>query len=423
MKTDENDGKQMVEFVAQICEKFPDRYSGTESEHQAQLWIKEQLDEFCDETFVDPFEVRPGLYPVGLVKVAAFFLAVAPIFVPFRFPYTILPFLLSAFGFTVLLTHLFGQQEWVGFLFPKAISHNAFGIVKPTGEVKWRVVVEGHTDAAVQMHMVEFEGKPPLWKFFFGIVHIFLTPVISLVKFFTQWLDPPHVYWEWGPLAWTTVDFFYFVPFVVTYPLFFWVVRGFTGDKIVPGANDNLSGAAVAVWLGKYFSNPEHRLRNVELWVGSQGSEETGDQGARAFVEKYGPKGVLDNAYALVPDSAGAGERMLLVRRDRMHGVTHQAEILERIQKAHGEAQSEWPDILPMEVDDLPFGSSDACRYIKAGYKASMLIVTLKDSKKPVHWHSIDDSPENLDPKVLRSVLETYVRFVENLDKEFDERD
>lgn len=418
MKTTKADGNEMVAFTRHICDEFGTRYSGSPGELHAQQWVRGQLDEFCDETHLDAFEVRPGMYPMGLIKTAAACIALAPPFVALHGLLALLAVAWVGLGLVVLVSHLMFLQEWIRPLFKRATSHNAFGVVKPTGEVRRRVIFEGHTDAAKQMRMAEFEGKPPLGKFFVGLSLIFYTPVLAVVKTVASLAGTTRVFGTWGPFTWTTVDFVFFVPLVAMYPLFFFVVRGFTGDRIAPGANDNLSGAALSVAIGRYFADPARRLQHVELWVGSTGSEEIGDQGAKAFVEKYGPRGLLDDALVLTPDSAGAGARIMLVHHDKFHRAVYSRAIVDRLQRAHARVAEEWPDVVPCFVADLPFGSTDACRYVHAGYEAEGFVVVGTESKKPANWHSPADTPDNLDPAVLRGVLEMCLRFVEDVDAE-----
>ncbi|MFX1298629.1 MAG: M28 family peptidase, partial [Promethearchaeota archaeon] len=184
-------------------------------------------------------------------------------------------------------------------------------------------------------------------------------------------------------------------------------------------ANDNLAASAISAAIGKYLS--KNRPRNIEVWVGSQGSEEVGDQGARAFVKKYGKeKGLLDNAYAVVLDACGEGSEIFLIHKDTMHHATYSMEIIERIQKAHAMLKKEKPDIIDIDVGRIPLGSSDACRYIHAGYKAATIIVRDAALKKPRYWHSVEDIPENLDKGVLHTILEICLNFVEIVDQEYD---
>ena len=76
-----------------------------------------------------------------------------------------------------------------------------------------------------------------------------------------------------------------------------------------------------------------------------------------------------------------------------------------------------------IEKGKLPIlGSSDACMYIRGGYKASFIIVNEGEgNKKPAHWHSMTDTYDKIDKKVLKDVIGVTLNFVKIVDDEYDE--
>ena len=131
MKIDDTYSDYMYNFVDTICKKFGPRYSCSKAEKDANLWIKEELEKYCDETLIDEFETYPALYPQGLLKVAGTLCAVSVIFMPLMFPLPILSSIFIFFGLFVLYTELVLMKEWIRFLFKKGTSSNVFGIIKP----------------------------------------------------------------------------------------------------------------------------------------------------------------------------------------------------------------------------------------------------------------------------------------------------
>ncbi len=418
MRIDNTYSDYMYNFVNTICKKFGPRYSCSKAEKDANLWIKGELEKFCNETFIDEFETYPSLYPQGLLKVAGTLCAISVIFMPLVFPFPILSSIFIFFGLFVLYTELVLMKEWIKILFKKGTSSNVFGIIKPKGDVKFRIIFEGHSDSAKQMKIATYKKKPPLIKIILGIYFLFHTIIFSIWKFLAQiFYGPTIVLIGWGFFSFTIIDLFYFIPLIVIYPLFIWVVRGFLGKTVVPGANDNLAASAVAAAVGKYLS--QNRPKNVEVWVGSQGSEEVGDKGAKAFVEKYGKLGILDNAYALILEECGDGEEILAVLKD-MHKAVYDKEIIEKIQSVHAKIKKDNPDLLPLRTGRLIIGSSDACRYIHKGYKAAVIMGTEKGKNKAPHWHSPDDTPENIKKEIQMTFLEICLEFVKLIDNEFN---
>ena len=218
-------------------------------------------------------------------------------------------------------------------------------------------------------------------------------------------------------ISWTIIDLVYFLSFIVIYPFFIWILKGFLGKTVVLGANDNLSATAVALAIGKYLS--QNRPKNVEVWVGSQGSEEVGDKGAGAFVKKYGVLGKLDDSFTVVLECCGAAEAIAIIERD-MHRATYDEEINKLLTQAYNETKSTNPDILDLRTVNLKIGACDACKYIHGGYQASAIFGVEKVKNRAVNWHSIKDAPENIEKKVLLDFLKISLKFVDIVDNKFN---
>jgi len=418
MKTDESYSDYMFNFIDTICTEFGPRYSCSESEKNANIWIKEELDQFCDETFIDEFETRPAMYPQGFTKVAGILVGISPLFMPLIFPLPVISLILVILGITVLYSELFLMKGWIGFLFKVKESSNVFGIIKPTGEVKFRIIFEGHTDSAKEMNIASYKLRARQLIGRVGLYFLIHTIIFSLWKFITQLVSGPSiVILNWGVVSITVLDLIYFIPLVIIYPFFILLLKGFLGKTVVLGANDNLSATAVAVAIGKHLS--ENRPKNVEVWIGSQGSEEVGDRGAEAFVEKYGKLGVLDNSYTVVLECCGAAEDMFLIEKD-MHQAVYDTEINSMLLQAHKEAKIENPDLLNIRTGSLKIGACDACRYIHKGFKAAALMGMEHIKNKAVNWHSLNDAPENIDKEILRDFLDVSLKFVDIVDNKYN---
>lgn len=404
-------------FIKDIEEKFGPRFSCSEAEKNANLWIKDEFDNYCNETHYEEFETHPNLYPQGFVKIVGFLAGISFIFIPLIFPLPIIPTLLIVFGLYVIYSHLFKLKRWMNIFFKKGTSSNAWGRIKPTGEVKWRIVFEGHTDSAKQMRMGE-KVKPNPIPLIIGFGYVVMTLVISVLKFLSVLIGGTSaILYDFGVIQWTLIDTIYFISLILLYPFFIFLIRSFTGKTVVPGAADNLSGSAVSAAVGKYFS--KKRLKNVELIIGSMGSEEEGDRGAKDFVERHGD--LLGNSYAFIIETIGQGDRMYIVEKDfHTFGKDYSPEIIERIEKAHELYKKEDPSVIYLERGGVPIGSSDACMYLNAGFLAAFIIVISKETRKPRYWHSVEDTWKNIDKKVLKDTIGVCLKFVELVDKEHD---
>jgi hypothetical protein len=408
----------MLDTIDSICKKFGPRYSCSQAEKDANLWIKEELDNFSDETFIDEFETRPAMYPQGFIKIAGILGGISPIFMIFQFPFPILSAVLVFLGLWVLYSEMMLMKGWISPFFKKKVSSNVFGIIKPTGEVKFRIIFEGHTDSAKEMNIASYPPKLRKWIAIIGVYFLVHTIIFSIWKFIVQIVgDPILIIYASEIILWTFIDLVYFLSLIIIFPFFLWILKGFLGKTVVLGANDNLAGSAVSLAIGKFLSN--NRPRNVEVWVGSQGSEEVGDKGAAAFVKKYGEQGLLDNSYTVVLECCGAAEAIAIIEKD-MHRAVYDEEVNKKIEEAYNATTAETPDILKLKRVKLKIGACDACKYIHDGYKASAIFGVEEKKNKAVNWHSVKDAPENIDKKVLKDFLEVCIAFVDIVDKKFD---
>ncbi|MGV9202866.1 MAG: M28 family peptidase [Promethearchaeia archaeon] len=408
------------DFIKEICQKFGPRYSSSPEERAANEWIKEEISQYSDEVNLEEFETNPNLYPQGVFKVTGLLAGISWIFMPFPFPFPLISGILIVLGLFVLVTELMMLKRWISPFFKKGVSSNIWARIKPTTKVKFRIIFEGHTDSAKMMRVVNENADPPMLLLGFGLIYIFYTFIISIVKFITQIIGGNSInLFEYGLIHWTVFDWIYFIPWVVLFPSFLYLIYGVTGNEVVEGANDNISGSAVSAAVGKYFY--ENRPQNVELIVGSMGSEEIGDRGAKAFVDKHGD--LLEDSYGFIVDSAGAGDKIYIVEKDTMHLTKYSPEVVQRIEKAYELYKQKNPDAMLCERGGIPLGSSDACMYSKAGYKASFIITIGKKNKKPPNWHSLTDTWQEIDKKVLKDIIGICVNFVELVDEEMEDHE
>jgi len=421
MKVDDSLSNYAYDFIKKICVKFGPRYSSSDAEKEANLWIKEEFNDYCDETYVEEFKTNPNLYPQGIIKMCGFLGGMSFLFMPLMFPFSILSAVCIFLLIFVLYSELFLIKRWIKIFFKKGTSSNVWGRIKPSGPVKFRIILEGHTDSAKMMRLVNGNKEPPMKIFAIGILYLLFTLIMSILKFILQLLIRDSLILAAplsGLIQWTVIDWIYFVPWLFLFPCFLYLLYGLTGKAVVDGANDNLSGSAVAAAVGKYYSS--NRLKNVELIIASMGSEEIGDQGAKAWVDKHGD--LLKNAYAYVIDSAGAGKELFIIRKDGMHRVIYTSEVIERMNKAYELHKQEYPDAISLGEGNISIGSSDACMYIRGGFKSAFIIVHEGDGlKKPPHWHSMTDQFTEIDKKVLRDTIGMALNFVKLVDEEYDE--
>ena len=70
-----------------------------------------------------------------------------------------------------------------------------------------------------------------------------------------------------------------------------------------------------------------------------------------------------------------------------------------------------------MRIGRLVIGSSDANIYTKKGYEAAFIIILDKNTKhRPVQWHTINDTLEFIDKKILQDIIGISICFVQEIE-------
>jgi hypothetical protein len=421
-------GEYATTYTKHICDQFGPRITCSPSEKAAAEETQKILSKICDETALDSFSCFPDLYPGGFIKMCAVCIFFGWIFfftpAPWCFIAAITPFL----GVFIMWASFFLMKEWFAFPFKRGTSQNATGRIFPRDETnkpvpgKIKIVVCGHLDSAYQMKITDY-GDNIYQMALPGVAYIAAQLLLGIAKGIWGLVRPGIYFVQWGPFAISFLDVIFLIVSIIGIPLLIRLVGGLVGGKPVLGANDNLSAVGVAIALGNYFSQPEHRLKNIELWVGGFGSEECGERGAHAFVKKYGHLGLLDNAHALIPDSAGAGDRLAIITHEKVHYAHHDLEVCLRLNAGYEQyiAEDHIESPIPCKIRALPFAASDAGRFSLAGYRATAILGFDGALSKPKNWHHEEDSPQNLDLPMMTAVFGMIKHYILQLEHELSQ--
>ena len=411
--------KYAYDFIKTICEEIGPRYSCSKEEREANEWIYSELKSFSDEANIEEFTTHPKIYPQGILKTLFIFGLIAFLFIPLPFPYSIFS---SVAVFLGVMVYVLELMLIVGILkpfFKKGISTNVYGRIRPKSEIKCRVILDGHTDSAIEMKTAAMGTKKPvitLVAFIISIIYLVYTFIFPIIKISIQATSPTdYILYKLSIIEWTSLDWYYYIPNVFSIIIYIIVFLGFMGNTVVMGANDNLSGTAVAIAIGRYFS--KNKLNNVELIIVSTGSEEVGERGAKNLVKRH-PE-LFEDSLSLVFECIGAGEEILIIKYDFMHLTKYSNSVITRLEKAHKLYSKNNPNTLPIRTGNLLLGSSNANIYRKAGYDATFIINLDETRKKPANWHSCEDTLENIDQSVLREMIGLSIAFVNLIDDEF----
>ena len=101
-----------------------------------------------------------------------------------------------------------------------------------------------------------------------------------------------------------------------------------------------------------------------------------------------------------------------------MHLATYSQKVIENLKKGYNKYKESNNDVIPMRVGKLVLGSSDANIYVKKGHDAAFIIILDKDTKhKPSQWHTINDTLEFIDPKILENIIGISIHFVKTIEE------
>jgi len=386
-----------MDGIRHVIESFGPREPGGEGETRAQAHFAGLLKPWADEIRTEPFAVRPPAL-MGFMPVAGA-LFFAAILAYWLFPALALLFTAGALLVVVLQFVLY--RQFLDPLFPARVSHNVVATRRAAGERKRRIIVSGHADAAYE------------WTFsYYGGVGLLKLAIVSmlLAGVFKVGLDVACVLLN-GPLAaprgiwralgyaqWACAPFFAGMCFFSNF------------RRVVPGANDNLTGAFAAVSVLKYLHETNTRFEHTEVSCVITGSEEAGLRGAKAYARAHGEElRGGENAF-LALETFRDLKHMAVYRRDMSGVVRNDARVCALLQRAGRECGLDLP------LATIYLGSSDAAAVSQAGVPAAALAAM--DPAPPRYYHTRLDDADNLDRECIAQAVRVSVAAVEQFDRE-----
>ena len=386
-----------VATIRHVIETFGPRAPGSQAEREAQEFLKGELETCTDGAVeIEPFDVHQKAF-MGFVPVAAGLMLLGVVL------YWILPWgalACSAAAAVVVLFEFVMYKRFLDPLFPKQVSHNVVGIRKPSGDMKRRLILCGHCDAAYE------------WRYALSSVGLLKLVVLmgtasalsklvldaGLVAFNPWWEGGYHGLWLW-------VGIFQFCLTPAFVALLFFTDFSVT----VPGANDDLTGALVTVATAKYLKEAGIAFEHTELRFLITGSEEAGLRGAKAYTERHRQELTEIETVFLALETFRDLEHLAVCRRDMSGTVRHDPRVCTLLHEAGKRCGRN----LISEV--IYLGSSDAAAFTQAGIPASALAGM--DPAPPQYYHTRLDDADNLNPDCIRAALAVALEAVKLYDE------
>lgn len=270
--------------VRYICERFKNRSAGSHSEKECQSYFAKQLKPWADNVHIESFSLNPKAY-LGWIIIACILsiLSIASFWVSSLSESLIFPIVSALFVFLALSLGVFELllgRKYIDFLFPKATSHNVIATRKSQDPPKKRIILGGHADAAYEMTYSLHGRKKVIFPIIFGFITGLIT--ISICSGALLIASLIHGYQAIADI-WSLIGIveLCFIPFFI---LMLWFINW---NRVVDGANDNLSGCLTSMAILKQFAEKDIRFKETEICCLITGSEEAGLRGSLAFAKRH----------------------------------------------------------------------------------------------------------------------------------------
>ncbi|MBQ9227682.1 MAG: M20/M25/M40 family metallo-hydrolase [Eubacterium sp.] len=394
-----------VEEITALCNDVGPRRPGSPEELKAQQHMQDVMEQYSDETRIESFT----LHRQGFMGFIPFTVACGVISVFLNwFVSPVAAFILCVLAFVPLLFEFLMYKEFDDFLFPKQTSHNMIATRKPTGEVKKRIVLVGHSDSQFEWKLNYLLGglQAKLFVEIPAVVGLVIQTIYALVCLIVAHGGAARTIQN--NARWFFILFFVvsivMIPFEISF-IFFQ-----SWHDSVPGASDNLSGCYTAIGAVKALDEAGVKFENTEVVVVCSGSEEAGLRGAKAFSKKH-EKELKEIPTAVVAlDTFRDLEDMAIYDRDLSGTVQHDWGVKHLLKNAAANCGYDLP------FESIYIGGSDAAAFTQRKIPASCLAAMNPDP--PRYYHTRLDTPENMRPEAITAGLEIVIETLCMYDKE-----
>lgn len=398
--------KYMVDEITHIIKTFKKRDPGSEGELEACEYMAEVLkkDCGCDSAEIEGFKENPGSF-FGWIYFTITFVLIS---IALYFVFPLASVILISFGLFIALMQFGFYKKFVDKAFKEKTGHNVTAVKKPTGEVKRRLVFNGHPDAAWEWPVnyalggVGFESHAIICAV--GAVYYIVISIIYIAKHGLMGLllntDAATSEWFIKCALWGLL----FVPFEIGL-YFMWNER-----RIVDGANDNLTGCYMGIAVLKALQDEGIELENTELAVVLTGSEEAGLRGSKAWCEAHKGEWQDVPTFFFSYDTIFDPKYLMVNYRDLNGTVKADKDVCDLFLEA---AQAIDVPITKGWVPPLG-GATDNAAFTQAGFRSTG--ITGLNHKLEDYYHTRRDTYDNMNEEGLANCFAATVKALEMFD-------
>lgn len=385
--------KYIADQIRHMCTAFKNRSGGSRVEWQCQDYIKDELGGYADYVTEQEFTVHPDAGWAWVVVAAGSGLLsiVLPLLDMQSTLLAGLAFALSVLSVAVTLFQFLMGLHMLDRFFPKRKAKNIMAATKPVGQIERRIVFTGHADAAYEMTYSHRGGSGVVQGIaavaVAGLVFMFLLNAVLLVKHIVAGGVIAGSVWYWLRIA-----------SLLLIPAFVRALFFFNTKCVVDGANDNLSGCAVAMATLKELSRPDARLSSTEICCLVTSSEECGLRGAHTFAKENDLWNDGIETVYIVLDTLHDTEQLKVYTKGMNGFQNNSLEVAELIHESAANLGLALPVAGPYP------GATDAEAFSRAGLKACALCGV--DHTPQPYYHTRGDTIDSIDERCLDICLE-----------------
>ncbi len=392
----------MVSEITHICKDFEKRDPGSKGEQQACEYMADVLKNECgcERADVESFKENPGSFFGWIYFTITFVLAAVAI----SFFYPLVSIILIVVGLLIVFMQFGLYKKFIDRLFPEKTGHNVTAVKSCKGEVKRRIFFNGHPDAAWEWPVnyklggVGFEGHAVICGI--GAVYYLVISIMLVAKNGLEYVS----FDADETLGLLRLIGLVFVPFLIG---LYWM---WNENRVVDGANDNLSGCYMGIAILKALKEEGIEFENTEVGVILTGSEEAGLRGAKAWCAAH--KGEFDDVPTFIfsYDTIHDPKYLMTNYRDLNGTVKADKDVSDLFMEAAKEL-----DISCKKGWVPPLGgATDSAAFAQAGFRATG--VTGLNHKLEDYYHTRRDTYDNMNEQGLADCFAISVKALEMFD-------
>ena len=405
---------EIEKYTSYVCEKITEvttkcgpRPVGGEGDKKARKYFERDSKEVCDETATEEFRCSDKAF-MSWVSIGAVTMLVAIALFVMGLPVVSLVLSLAVLFFIV--SEFFFYKQTLDIFFRKKDTYNVVGKVKPSGEIKKRIILCGHIDSAFEWTYTYYGGRPAVATVIVSAVVTLVTAIAgSITAIASKGIASLEYIFASDSKAVSVFGIILLctIPFMIA-ALFFCNFR-----KPVVGANDNLTGSYITLAIAKYLKDNNIRFENTELQIVLANGEESGLRGSKDFAKRHKNE-LCDKSVetvAIAIDTIHDIDFMKIILGDMNGTVKNDKRVADLIKSSGNNAGYD-----KIDVGTIDLGSTDAASFSQIGVPAASFIAM--DPTPARYYHTRLDTAEILDEEAIKAglkiVLETVVQFDKN---------